>query len=271
MSSVIEYYTGFGEREWCRLEREPLEFLVNWHYIDQYLPPQGHILDNGAGPGKYSMMIAKRGLKVTLTDLTPRLVEIAKSKADEYGVNELFEGFHVADACDLSMFSDETFDASLMLGPLYHLQQENERVRAVKELCRVTRKGGYVFVAFRSRINHALVSLLNPEHWKPNNTMDAISQFLETGIFNHSDDGRFTGAYFYDIGDINPFMESHGFESIELLGSTNIGVALTEEKWNYWSSKGDHNKLEVLLIETARNPYVLGISSHVLYIGKKPL
>lgn len=220
MSSVIDYYTGFGEREWSRLDREPLEFLVNWHYIKEYLPSEGHVLDNGAGPGKYSIMLAKRGLRVTLTDLTPKLVEIAEGKADEYGVSDQFEGFHVANACDLSMFSDETFDASLMLGPLYHLQQEEDRIRAVRELNRVTRVGGYVFVAFRSRINHVMGSLLHPENWKPNNAMDAINTFLETGIFNHSDQGRFTGAYFYNIEDIKPFMESHGFESIELLGST---------------------------------------------------
>lgn len=269
MNSVIEYYTGFGEREWSRLDREPLEFLVNWHYIDQYLPSKGHILDNGAGPGKYSMLIAKKGLKVSLTDLTPKLVEIAKSKADKYGLNQQFEGFHVANACDLSMFSDETFDASLMLGPLYHLQQENERAKAVEELHRVTRKGSHVFVAFRSRINHAMASLLSPENWKPNNTMEVINTFLETGIFNHSDQGRFTGAYFYDIEEIKPFMESNGFESVELLGSTNMGVILNEEHWNYWAEKGDKEKLQSLLIQTASNPYVLGMSSHLLYIGKK--
>lgn len=69
-----------------------MSFWVNWHYIDQYLPWQGHILDNRAGPGKYSILIAKKGLKVTLMDLTPRLVEIAESKADEHGVCERFEG-----------------------------------------------------------------------------------------------------------------------------------------------------------------------------------
>lgn len=48
-NSVLNYYNSFGEREWSRLDREPLEFTVNWHYINKYLPPTGHILDNGAG------------------------------------------------------------------------------------------------------------------------------------------------------------------------------------------------------------------------------
>ncbi|WP_349237169.1 methyltransferase domain-containing protein [Bacillus sp. REN3] len=81
MSKIINYYNQFDE--WGRLEREPIEFQVNWHYIKKYMPRTGYVLDNGAGPGKYSMELAKEGYKVTLTDLTPRLVGIAKDKAKE--------------------------------------------------------------------------------------------------------------------------------------------------------------------------------------------
>jgi 2-polyprenyl-3-methyl-5-hydroxy-6-metoxy-1,4-benzoquinol methylase len=67
---IIDYYSSFDE--WGRLEREPLEFRINWHFIKTNLPPKGKVLDNGAGPGKYSMELAKLGYNVTLTDLTPR-------------------------------------------------------------------------------------------------------------------------------------------------------------------------------------------------------
>lgn len=76
MNNIIDYYNSFDE--WGRLDREPIEFQVNWHYIKKYLPQNGRILDNGAGPGKYSMKLANEGYKVTLTDLTRKLVEIAK-------------------------------------------------------------------------------------------------------------------------------------------------------------------------------------------------
>jgi 2-polyprenyl-3-methyl-5-hydroxy-6-metoxy-1,4-benzoquinol methylase len=64
-----------------RLDREPLEFIIHWHFIKQYLPSCGSVLDNGAGPGKYAMAFAKLGYQVTLSDLTTKLVEIAKEKA----------------------------------------------------------------------------------------------------------------------------------------------------------------------------------------------
>ncbi len=266
MNEIIRYYNQFDE--WGRLDREPIEFKVNWHYIKRYLPKTGNVLDNGAGPGKYSMELAKEGYTVTLADLTPKLVELARSKAVELNLNNQFRDFLAADAGNLDMLEDEQFDASLMLGPMYHIQDEMDRTKAVKELYRVTKRGGFIFVAFMPRVRHIFTSLLNPEHWKPNNSMNAINHFSETGCFNHSDEGRFTGAYYFNIEDIKPFMESQGFESVELIGS-NVGAILNKESWEYWRGKGEEEKLVKLIIEKATDPYILGISSHLLYIGKK--
>lgn len=68
MGDVVDYYSSFDE--WGRLDREPLEFQVNWHFIKSKIPANGIILDNGAGPGKYSMELAKLGYHVTLSDNT---------------------------------------------------------------------------------------------------------------------------------------------------------------------------------------------------------
>ncbi|WP_337995208.1 class I SAM-dependent methyltransferase [Paenibacillus qinlingensis] len=114
MKNVIDYYAKFDE--WGRLDREPIEFTVNWHYMRKYLPREGYVLDNGAGPGKYAMELAKLGYKVTLSDLTPKLVELAKDKASELGLAEMFNGFHTLNATSLEGIPDATYDASLMFG-----------------------------------------------------------------------------------------------------------------------------------------------------------
>jgi ubiquinone/menaquinone biosynthesis C-methylase UbiE len=269
MDKVISYYNRFDE--WGRLDREPIEFLVNSHYIMKYLPKHGHLLDNGAGPGKYSFELAKQGFDITLTDLTPRLVEVAYEKASEFELVARFKGFHVVDARNLDIFTNQQFDASLMLGPLYHLQDEQERSVAVQELHRVTKSGGFVFVAFMTRVRHLTTSLLYPQQWKPNDNISEISTFIETGIFNHSDEGRFTGAFYFNIDDIKAFMESHGFESINLIGSSSIAGSFKSEQFEYWRSRGDEEFEEIMNIiyKEAENPYILGASSHLLYIGRR--
>ncbi|WMT43531.1 class I SAM-dependent methyltransferase [Paenibacillus sp. D2_2] len=211
MDSLIRYYNQFDE--WGRLDREPLEYLINLHHIRRYLPHSGRILDNGAGPGKYSMYLAEQGYQVTLTDLTPRLVELAQQKATELNLDEQFDGFHMMDARNLNRLSDGQFDAVLMLG----------------------------------------------------------MNFMDSGIFNHDEEGRFTDAYYFDISEITPFMESHGFQTNKLIGSSSVAGGLTEEQWDYWKRQGEDafGQMMELIMNESENPYILGTSSHLLYIGQK--
>lgn len=269
MDEVVEYYSGFDE--WGRLEREPLEFTIYMHYLSRYLPQSGHILDNGAGPGQYALKLAELGYDVTLNDLTPKLVRQARSKAEEAGLLDRFRGFHTLNATELNELDSGQFDAALMLGPMYHLQKEDDRGKAASELYRVTRSGGYVFVAMMTRIRHLMTSLLYPEYWKPNDTVDGIRNFLDSGIFNHADKGRFTGAYFFRLEDIEPFMREHGFECVKLVGSSGMAGLFKKEHLEYWRSRGDAAYEEVmsLICEMSGEPSVLGTSPHVLYIGRR--
>ncbi|MCR8656423.1 class I SAM-dependent methyltransferase [Paenibacillus endoradicis] len=269
MSIIIDYYNKFDE--WGRLDREPLEFIINMHHIRANLPTAGRILDNGAGPGKYSIELAKQGYQITLSDLTPRLVEVAQQKATEFKLIDQFEGFHVMDACDLSSFTDEQFDATIMLGPMYHLQSEKARIQAIQELHRVTKSGGVVFVAFMSRTKFLHTSLHYPLFWKPNHTSQGISTFLETGVFNHIDEGRFTEAYYYPIEEIATFMEVQGFHTDKLVGSSSVATSMSKEQWDYWKDRGEDefNTIMNIILEQSDNPYILGSSSHIMYIGRK--
>ncbi|WP_434748817.1 class I SAM-dependent methyltransferase [Paenibacillus amylolyticus] len=264
---IIRYYSGFDE--WGRLEREPIEFIINMNYIREYLPPGGLILDNGAGPGKYAMELAKSGYQVTLSDLTPSSVELAQEKAEALELTPQFDGFHVLDATSLNGIADDTYDAVLMLGPLYHLQQEKERAAAMRELYRVTKPGGAVFVAVQSRMRMSINSLQSPQHWRPNDNIGAIRSFVERGTFDHQDQGRFTGAYYFHVKDVVPFMEQHGFETVQLIGSSSLKAMITDEQHRYWKERGEEQELLQYMIKAAKDPSILGISSHLLYIGRK--
>lgn len=269
MDKIVSYYNQFDE--WGRLDREPLEFRINLHHILECLPGKGQVLDNGAGPGKYAMALAEMGYRVTLTDLTPRLVEIAERKAEELKLRDRFDGFHACDARELGRFADGQFDASLMLGPLYHLQAAEDRDKAARELYRVTKPDGFVFVAFMPRVKFLSTSLMFPENWKPNHTVDGLAEFMRTGKFNHSAEGRFTGAYYYPIEEIKPFMESHGFKTVKMIGSGSVAGAMKDEHWAYWRGRGEAEFKQVmdLILKESDNPYNLGASTHLLYIGRK--
>jgi 2-polyprenyl-3-methyl-5-hydroxy-6-metoxy-1,4-benzoquinol methylase len=80
LEAVRSYYASFGEREWARLTTSigAIEFAINSHALAKHLPPDAQVLDIGGGPGRYALWLAERGHRVTLADLSPELLGIAR-------------------------------------------------------------------------------------------------------------------------------------------------------------------------------------------------
>ena len=144
--AIRTHYNADPRKEWDRLmKRNPHEKYITVHIMDRYIRPGCSILDIGGGPGHYSIHYAKQGHPVTLLDLSDENVRFAKKKARQYRVKiTALQG----DALDLSRFTDESFDTVFLMGPLYHLMNEESRIRAVSEAARVLRPGGYLFCSF---------------------------------------------------------------------------------------------------------------------------
>src|SRR5260370_39204481 len=98
-----------------------MEFAVTQRVAADYLPAGARVLDIGGGPGRYSLWLAERGHHVTLADLSPALIALARDKIDKSPVRALVDDIVVADIRDLSRWADGTFDAALALVPFYHL------------------------------------------------------------------------------------------------------------------------------------------------------
>jgi len=121
---VRNFYAGFGEREWGRLDRPDdgqLEFAITTAMLTRHLPARARVLDDGGGPGRYSLWLAERGYRVSLADLWPELLAIGRAHIAASPVAAQIEEVVEADARDLSRWSDASFGAVLALGPLYHL------------------------------------------------------------------------------------------------------------------------------------------------------
>ena len=147
MNEFLEkYYTEYDEEN--RLVRNrvgQVEYLTTRKYIDEYLTDKDiKILEVGAGTGRYSVTLAKEGYNVAAVELVEHNLDILKSKLD--GSENIFAV--QGNALDLSMFDDNTFDLTLVLGPMYHLYKKDDKLTALKEAVRVTKQGGHIFVAY---------------------------------------------------------------------------------------------------------------------------
>lgn len=142
---LYKYYNEYDEEN--RLVKDHthnIEFLISKEYIDKYLKKGDKILEVGAGTGRYSLYYSSQGYDVTAIEYVQHNLDILKSKIKSNMTIRAEQG----DAVDLSRFADDTFDITLVLGPLYHLYTESDINKAISEAIRVTKKNGIIMIAY---------------------------------------------------------------------------------------------------------------------------
>ncbi|MCL2499644.1 MAG: class I SAM-dependent methyltransferase [Defluviitaleaceae bacterium] len=144
MDYIVNHYTNRDEQARFDHKHNLVEFLTTMHYIEKYLTPGARVLEAGAGTGRYSRAIADKGYQVESVELVPYNIEVFKSlRTSKQNIN-ITQG----NALDLYMFADDTFDITLVLGPLYHLYTEDDKRKCITEALRVTKPGGIIFAAY---------------------------------------------------------------------------------------------------------------------------
>lgn len=270
---VRKFYQIAAEREWQRLEQPndgELEFAVHRAWISKFLPPPpARVLDIGGGPGRYSLWLADLGYWVTLADLSPDLLTVARERAAEGGVQ--FEDVLEVDARRMSQFVDESFDSVLCFGPLYHLLSEEDRRNAASEVFRVLKPGGVVFAAFLNRLAVLRVAVDQDLPFFTSYTFDLVKRWYDEGIFISPVAGIFTDTFSMHPREVAPFMEAAGFETVDVVSSQSI-VADRQKHLSQFKEKQPELYPWVMerLIENANDPATVGSGFHLLYIGRKP-
>jgi len=146
MDDIINFYNTVNEELRFLKNSRKIEFITSNNVLNQYLCDKSYILDIGAGTGAYSFYYAQKGHRVQALDLTPKNIEFINQKKKEN--IELQLEANVGNATDLSDFADNTFDAVLCFGPIYHLINEKDRITCILEALRVLKPGGLLAVAY---------------------------------------------------------------------------------------------------------------------------
>lgn len=261
------YYDREAEREWERMDRHRTEFALTQRALSEHLPPPpARILDCGGGPGRYAIELARQGYAVTLFDLSAGNLELAAVKAAAAGVT--FEAYRQGTAIDLSCFAGESFDAVLLMGPLYHLLQETQRRQALTEAVRVLKTGGPLFASFIVRYAPLRYAAAEEPDW-PILHPDLAASVLDKGIMPPRDeDGSFFAAYMAHPDEVRPLIRSAGLEVRAVLG-TEGGVSLIESQINALTGR-DWEVWVDLNYRLAKDPTLHGGNEHLLVMAVKP-
>lgn len=238
-----------------------LELIRTQILLQRHLPPlPASVIDVGGGPGVYAYWLDAAGYEVDLIDIVPRHIR----QATEHGIRAT-----LGDARELPV-PDNTRDAVLLLGPLYHLQERDDRLRALSEAIRVAKAGAPVFAAAISRFAPAIDGLDSGFFDDPAfvGLLDAVTA---TGR-HHNPTGNpdyFTTSFFHLPDELASEMREAGLVDVEVLAVEGIGWVASDLD-ERMAREDDQQKLLELLEQLEQEPSILGASPHLLGIGFTP-
>jgi SAM-dependent methyltransferase len=258
------YYDTGAEYERLNSPLGVVEFERTKEILQGHLPaPPATIADIGGGPGRYATWLASLGYRVIHRDIVPLHVEQLRRDAEAVGVAI---DANVGDARALDL-ADETADAVLLLGPLYHLTDRSDRVAALKEAGRITRDGAVLFVAAISRWAPRLHAVLVERlHQRFPSVLDVIGDVEATGVMPPLYEGSFSG-YTHRPDELIREIRDAGLEPVEILNVEGLAFALPDLE----ERVADPSEREVVLQAARvleRIPELMGCAPHFMVVAR---
>jgi len=260
---VASFYDAYGEAEWTRFDdgRTPRPSLeVHLEHLRRFVEPGDRVLDIGAGPGRFTIELARLGADVSVADISPGQLELNERRVSAEGLEDRIVERIVADVLDLGTWADGTFDATVCFGgPLSYLLDGAEP--AVAELVRVTKLGGHVLVSVMSLVGaftHFLPIVLDlvQRDGVPKN-----DEIVKTGLLSDEPDYGHLPMKLFRWSELEALLARHG----TIVGASAAGLLP--------SADVDDPDLEAFLVRTelalAEEPGALSSGQHILAVLRR--
>ena len=269
-ADMQSYYALGFEQQRLQQGVNQLEQARTQALIERYGPPPPAVVyDVGGGSGVYATWLARQGYTVHLLDAMPLHVEQAR-QASAAQPDQALAGATVGDARHLE-WPDQSADLVLLLGPLYHLTEADDRGRALGEAARVLRPGGVVLAAVISRFAPMLEALFGDRLDQPEFMQIAYQDLIDGQHRNPTDNpGYFTATYFHRPEEVQTEFTAAGLRHTATLAIEGPGWLPQRERFDQeWANPERRTQLLAVVQALEAEPNLLGMSPHLMGVGVK--
>jgi ubiquinone/menaquinone biosynthesis C-methylase UbiE len=267
--SIEQYYAEFPEEERLRSGMGRLEFERTKKILERFMPsPPAVVLDVGGGTGPYSFWLAELGYETHLIDQSERLIQLCRDRVQANAQRAGLRSVELGDARSLA-WRDSSSDAVLMLGPLYHLVERTDRVKAIREAHRILRSGGYLFAATISRFA-SFIAALSEGRLTDETFVPIVEADLRSGHHRNPTDNIsfFTDAFFHRNAEIRGELEECGFSIAGQIPIEGLGCVVRDIE-AVWADPPGKEALLNLVAQTDMIDEISGMSFHFMTVGRK--
>ena len=265
---IINHYSSGYEADRLNRQSGQLECERTRELLMRFLPPPpAMVLDVGGGPGAHACWLAQQGYRVHLIDVAPLHVEMA-NQASRRQAEAPLASATVGDACSLS-WDAETVDAVLLLGPLYHLIDRADRLRALAEAHRVLKSGGILLAVGISRFASTMDGLRRG-FLKDTRFSEIVDQDLKDGQHRNPTENQeyFTDTFFHHPDELRREVSEAGFVVSGMYGVEGPAWLVTDfDEW--WTNPAYRERLLKIARVLETEPSLLGINAHVIVVASK--
>ena len=258
------FFDELGEGEWTRFEdgrTPPQSVAVHLRELRRFVRSGDRVLDVGAGPGRFTIELARLGAEIVVADISPRQLELNRERLAAAELEEHVVERVVADVTDLSRFPDASFDAVVCFGgPLSYLLDRAEE--ALAELLRVTKPGGHVLLSVMSLIGavvHYAPLLVDLARRDGTELSDAI---LGTGVLPEGDGYGHLPMKLYRWSELEVVLSRHG----EVVSACAAGL-LPALYPDVTELRAFLERVELALVD---EPGAISCGEHLLAVVRKP-
>lgn len=251
---VIRSYTEQAEREDQSEKGLSLRTAIPREYIRRHIRPTDHVLDAGGGTGINAIMMARLGASVTLLDITPRILALARENIRRAGLDERIQAVG-GDICDLSAFEDGSYSFVVCVGDAlsYVLDQ---REHAVRGLVRVAQPGSTLVLGTDSKYGFMRLRLAEGD-------LAGAREILRT---SETYCGMGPRSHLYTVAEMRSMLEANGCRLIEVASTPSLADTIDASPY---VESDQWEELKELELEIGSTPELLGTGLHLLFVAQK--